>query len=84
MVLIPFHLIRVVTSCIHEFRAIPFIFLGGHHSKTPIFTHPSQVTIPVQMFINTKKYHVFAPMGRFQLESTAQTKQQTKIQNFKN
>ena len=26
--------------------------------------------------INTKKYHVFAPMGRFQLESTAQARRQ--------
>ena len=25
--------------------------------------------IVLHVFVNTKKYHVFAPMGRFQLES---------------
>ena len=34
LLLIPLSLISVVTSCIHEFRGLPFLLLpGGHYSK---------------------------------------------------
>ena len=32
------------------------------------FFFSTQSSIPIMLFFNTKKYHVFAPMGRFQLE----------------
>ena len=51
LLLIPFSLIPIATSCIHEFRELPFLLLpGGHYYKyfggslSSLIPHPSAVS----------------------------------------